>query len=305
VPTPPSIPPEAREAILAWYAANGRRLAFRGTSDPYAILVSEVIAQQTQAARAAEHWQRFMARFPTVAALAAAIPADVLRAWQGLGYNRRALALSRAARVIVDEYDGRVPDSIDALQRLPGVGQYTARAVAAIAFGGPVGAVDVNVRRVLGRMVAGGPGVLSATEMQTLADRAVPPARAAEWTHAVMDIGALLCRPHQPRCSDCPASRWCRFAASHEPKHEVVVEHDRPSRADPPFPTTTRWLRGRILDRLRAAPGDSWVTLDSAIGAHDLVRVRKAAASMATDGLIEIDDPTPARRSLRARLATN
>jgi A/G-specific adenine glycosylase len=298
VPTPPSVPSAAREAILAWYAANGRWLAFRETSDPYAILVSEVIAQQTQAARAAARWQRFMDRFPAVQALAAATPAEVLREWQGLGYNRRALALWRAARVIVDEYDGRVPDSIDALQRLPGVGPYTARAVGAIAFGRRVGAVDVNVRRVMGRMVAGGPGVLPARDMQALADAAVPPGRAADWTHAVMDVGALLCRPRAPRCSDCPANPWCRFAAGSR------LERERPRRASTPFPSTTRWLRGRILDRLRTAPGDSWVTLDSAIGTHDLARVREAAASMATDGLIEID-PAPARRRFRARLATN
>jgi len=305
VPTSPTVPPEAREAILAWYATNGRRLAFRGTSDPYAILVSEVIAQQTQAARAAEHWQRFMARFPTVAALAAASSADVQRAWQGLGYNRRALALWRAARLIESEHGGTIPDSPEALERLPGVGPYTARAVAAIAFGRAVGAVDVNVRRVLGRMVAGGPGALGAPEMQTLADRAVPHNRAADWTHAVMDVGALLCRPRSPRCSDCPASQWCRYAAREIPDRRLAVRQGRQRRANAPFPSTTRWLRGRILDRLRAAPGDSWVTIDAAIGTHDVRRVRDAADSMAADGLIEIDQSAAVMERFRARLATN
>ena len=307
MPTPPTVPREARDAILAWYAAHGRRLAFRGTIDPYAILVSEAMSQQTQAARAAEHWQRFMARFPTVAALAAASPADVQRAWQGLGYNRRALALWRAAGLIESEQGGKVPDSVEALEALPGVGRYTARAVAAIAFGRRVGAVDVNVRRVLGRMVAGGPGALGAPEMQTLADRAVPAGRAADWTHAVMDVGALFCRPREPRCSDCPANTWCRFAAGDRPRTTVAARIDVPRRASPPFPTTTRWLRGRILDRLRAAPGDSWVTIDAPIGAHDASRIRKAAESLAAEGLIEIDTyiSAPSRERVRARLATN
>lgn len=307
MPTPPTVPREARDAILAWYATHGRRLAFRGTSDAYAILVSEAMSQQTQAARAAQHWRRFMARFPTVAALAAASPADVQRAWQGLGYNRRALGLWRAARLIESEHGGEVPDSVEALEALPGVGRYTARAVAAIAFGRRVGAVDVNVRRVIGRMVAGGPDALGASEMQHVADRAVPPDRAAEWTHAVMDVGALLCRPREPRCSDCPANPWCRFAAGDRSERPVTAGIDGPHRASQPFPSTSRWLRGRILDRLRAAPGESWVTIDAPIGAHDASRIRKAAESMAAEGLIEIDISVSAlaRERVRARLATN
>ena len=132
-----SIPPALRDAVLAWYDANGRRLAFRATRDPYAVLVSELMAQQTQAERAAIAWTDWMTRFPTVGSLAAAPVADVVRAWAGLGYNRRAINLQRAARVIVDEHGGRVPDAVDALEALPGVGPYTARAVAAIAFGTP------------------------------------------------------------------------------------------------------------------------------------------------------------------------
>ena len=128
VPAP--LPEELREAILGWYATRGRTLPFRDTADPYAILVSEAMAQQTQAARAGEAWTRFMATFPTVHALADATPADVLRAWQGLGYNRRAINLQRAARIIVEEHDGVVPSDLGALEALPGVGPYTARAVA-------------------------------------------------------------------------------------------------------------------------------------------------------------------------------
>jgi A/G-specific adenine glycosylase len=155
---PGAVAPELRDAILAWFDAEGRPLAFRATSDPWAILVSEAMAQQTQAARAAEAWGRFLAEFPTVRALAAASPAAVLRAWRGLGYNRRALALRRAAIAIVEDHGGHVPSDLEALLRLPGVGPYTARAIAALAFGRRVGAVDVNVRRVLNRAVGGRPG---------------------------------------------------------------------------------------------------------------------------------------------------
>src|SRR5687768_11860474 len=167
------------------------------------------MAQQTQAARAAAYWERFTERYPTVGALAAATPADVLRAWQGLGYDRRALALWRMARIVVDEHGGRIPSTVAELQALPGIGPYTARAVAALAFGIPVGAVDVNVRRVLGRIVAGHAASLSEVELQRIADDAVPPESPGDWTHAVMDVGATLCRARAPRCGSCPARPWC------------------------------------------------------------------------------------------------
>jgi A/G-specific adenine glycosylase len=299
VPVTPSVPPDAQDAILAWYAANGRQLAFRRTSDPYAVLVSEAMAQQTQAARAADHWTRFIARFPTVAALAAASPADVLRQWHGLGYDRRAIALWRAARVLAAEHGGLVPDDIDALQALPGIGPYTARAVAAIAFGRSVGAVDVNVRRVLGRMLSSPTDPLPAKRMQFVADASVPLGESAAWTHALMDVGATLCRPRSPRCADCPARSWCRYARTGTTGMAAEGGIRRPTQ---PFPSTNRWLRGRILDRLREARGTSWVTLDTSIGSHDIVRVHAAARALAGEGLIEVGTTNDA--ALRARLKT-
>jgi A/G-specific adenine glycosylase len=297
---------DLRAAILAWYVERGRPLAFRRTTDPYAILVSEAMAQQTQAARAAAYWERFMERFPTVGELAGTTPAAVLRAWQGLGYDRRALALWRAARVIVNEHGGRVPMTLDELRALPGVGPYTARAVAAIAFGAPVGAVDVNVRRVLGRIVAGSPDELSPDELQATADAAVPPDRPGEWTHALMDIGATLCRPRAPRCTDCPARPWCQFAAAKARDVPVASRGSAQPKAAPgsagraaAFSSTTRWLRGRILDRLRLAPDGDWVELEGPIGQHDIPNVRRAATAMAADGVIELASGDDA---LRARL---
>jgi len=297
VPDPPPFPPALRDSVLAWYAAQGRTLPFRGATDPYAILVSEAMAQQTQAARAGESWTRFMALFPTVEALAAATPADVLRAWQGLGYNRRALSLWRAARVIVDEHGGRVPSDLGSLEALPGVGPYTARAVAALAFGMPVGAVDTNVRRVLGRVVAGDVGVLGTAEMQTVADAAVPPDRPGEWTHALMDLGATLCRPRGPVCEGCPARAWCRYAArpdaATDPPPAALRSGPRGARETAaPFRTTSRWLRGRILDRLRDAPDGEWVVLDDSVGGHDAGAIEVALRAMAKDGLVQLDGRT-------------
>jgi len=284
-----AVPLLLRDAILAWYDGSGRRLAFRATRDPYAVLVSELMAQQTQAARAAEAWTAWMARFPTVEALAAAPVADVLRAWAGLGYNRRAISLHRAARVIVERHDGRVPDTVHGLLSLPGVGTYTARAVAAIAFGRAVGAVDTNVRRVLGRVAAGDGGALAPSEMQALADAVVPEARAGDWTHALMDLGAGPCRPVNPRCGDCPARPWCRYAAERSRSTRARAPRNVVRRPEPPFPSTNRWLRGRILARARDITEDgSWVGYAEPIGTHDARSVREAAIALAADGLLEV-----------------
>jgi A/G-specific adenine glycosylase len=300
----PVVPSAARDAILAWYGRNGRSLPFRGTADPYAVLVSEAMAQQTQAARAGEAWRRFVERFPIVDDLAAASPADVLRAWQGLGYNRRALNLHRAAREIVERHAGRVPNDLAALQALPGVGPYTARAVAAIAFGRPVGAVDTNVRRVLGRIVAGDSVALPAADLQRLADQVVPPDRAADWTHAVMDVGALVCRPRLPSCDACPANRWCAFAAEARLGSGPATTPSRLRRPAVEFAATSRWLRGRIVDRLRSAPDGEWTQIEGPIGEHDATAVSTALAALAADGLIELAPrATAAEQAHRARLA--
>jgi A/G-specific adenine glycosylase len=299
---------DARAAILAWFDAGGRALSFRGTRDPYAILVSEVMAQQTQISRVVEAWSRFIDRFPTVAALAAASPADVLRAWRGMGYDRRALNLHRAARLMVAEHDGQLPRDIAALERLPGIGPYTARAVGSIAFGEAVGAVDTNVRRVLGRALAGAAG-LTGVALQAAADASVDPVRPGDWTHAVMGIGATVCRSARPQCERCPVRPWCRFAAAvpaaaartarsvprPRARHQVA-----PQVAPQPFNQTTRWLRGRIVDRLRDAEGTSWIVVDAPIGDHDEGAIESALLALTRDGIVELD-PGATRR---ARLAS-
>lgn len=286
-----TLPSDAVAAILAWFDAAGRVLEFRAARDPYAVWILETMAQQTQITRAAEHWTAFLGRFPTVAALADATPADVLRAWQGLGYNRRALNLHRAARVLVAEHGGVLPSDVTALERLPGIGPYTARAIAAVAHGAPVSPVDVNVRRVLGRIV-GGVEPVAPAPLQAIADASVPPDRPADWTHALMDLGATICLPARPRCDRCPAAPWCTYAVSGAT--EAVVRRV----TKPRFATTARWLRGRLLDRLREAPHRRWVRIEAPIGEHELQAIDAALTDLAREGLVE----RHATDRLRARL---
>ena len=287
-------------AILDWYDARGRSLPFRGASDPYLVLVSEVMAQQTQISRVGEAWREFTTTFPSFESLAAASPADVLRAWRGLGYNRRALNLWRAARIVVDDHGGQLPADVAVLERLPGIGQYTARAVAAIAFGAAVGAVDTNVRRVLGRTIAGATDSLPAADLQRLADASVPADRTADWTHALMDVGATFCRTSRPDCEACPARPWCRYAS--EARSPVEGRRDRVARGAreraAPFESSSRWLRGRILDRLREVEGSGWLELVAPIGDHDRAAVERSLVLLAAEGLVERDPDS----ALSARL---
>jgi len=248
------------------------------------------MAQQTQIARVAEAWQRFVARFPTVAALAFAPRDEVLRAWAGLGYNRRAVLLHRAAQVIVAEHGGRVPDDPTVLETLPGIGPYTARAVAAIAFGRRVGPVDTNVRRLLSR-VAGLEPPIALSAMQALADAAVPPSRAADWTAALMDVGARHCRP-RPECDGCPIRGWC--AVGRSGAQSSAPRGARPRQRATSFEATSRWLRGRIVERLRDADRDGWRRLEAPIGRHDEAAVVAALAALERDGLVDLDPHDPA-----------
>ena len=293
-----------RRAVRAWFTQHGRELDFRvgGRMDPWGVLVSEVMAQQTQIGRVEERWPAFMAAFPSPAAMAAASPADVIRAWRGLGYNRRALGLHRAA-VAIAAAGGAVPGDVAGLIALPGIGPYTARAVAALAFGLPVGAVDVNVRRVVGRIVAGDPSALPPAALQAAADALVDPGEPEAWTHALMDIGATICRPVQPSCAACPAQRWCLAAGTtvDAPAAPAALWREpaslSPTRrpAPIPFERTTRWLRGRIVDRLRDVAPEVALAVDGPLGSHSAEAVALALAGLAREGLVELDATGQAR----------
>jgi A/G-specific adenine glycosylase len=272
-----------RAALLAWYDREHRSFPWRGLTDPYAVLVSEVMLQQTQAARIAERFPRFMARFPTAASLAAAPAADLLAEWSGLGYNRRALALQRAARAVVE--DGW-PESVCGLQRLPGIGPYTARAVASLAFGRPVGVVDTNVRRWLIRRL----GVTDASRaLQDAADAlatAAPDGRAADWTHATMEFGASVCRSRAPRCDVCPVAAGCPSRG--RTVHVAVARQA-------PLLGSDRAVRGAVVRLLANRDGAGLaegelrrdVGADPAIGpALDDERWRQVLDALTRDGLV-------------------
>ena len=234
-----------RSSLLAWYAADHRDFPWRRTIDPYAVLVSEVMLQQTQASRVAERFPAFMSRFPTAAALASASEAEVLAAWSGLGYNRRALALRRAATAVSDH---GWPQSVASLQRLPGVGPYTARALASLAFGEPVGVVDTNVRRWLVRRFGLSPDGRP-RHLQALADAlatAGDAADAAPWTHATMEFGAAICTSRNPRCGACPISDGC-------PSRGIAAVVPVPRQ--PTFAGSDRAARGALLRALTASRG--------------------------------------------------
>ncbi len=204
-----------RQRLLRWYARNGRDLPWRHTRDPYRILVSEVMLQQTQVERVKEYYRRFIGRYPTVTALAAARPAEVREAWEGLGYYVRSRNLHRAARLVVAHHGARVPREAAAIRALPGIGPYTASAVRSFAFGEAVAILDTNAARVLQR-VFGVRGTRRQSRVTrrlwALAEAVTPPRQTYDFNQAIMDLGATVCRARTPRCDRCPLSRMCRFA---------------------------------------------------------------------------------------------
>jgi A/G-specific adenine glycosylase len=225
-------------SLLSWYEAVRRPLPWRRTREPYALLVSEVMLQQTQAARVVPYYEAFLARFPDAVALAAAPVRDVLAAWSGLGYNRRALALREAARVVAAE--GWPED----LTTLPGVGPYTAAAVGSFAWDRQVAALDTNARRVIERWdgEARAPAALARRAAEWL-----PPGRAATFNQAMMELGATTCTARAPRCAACPLRAGCAASAAGNPAG-VPRERRTPAR----FEDTDRWARGRVVAALVA-----------------------------------------------------
>ncbi|MDI3299017.1 MAG: A/G-specific adenine glycosylase [Bacillota bacterium] len=203
---------EVRRLLLAWYRAQGRSLPWRRSRDPYAILVSEVMLQQTRVETVIPYWQRFVARFPDAESLARADPAELEAFWSGLGYYRRARALQACARELTERYGGSLPADPEALRSLPGVGPYTAGAVASIAFGLPEPALDGNAQRLLARLAAleGEPSRPAFRRtLEALARQLLDPEEPGAWNQAVMDLASTLCLPRSPRCDDCPLATLC------------------------------------------------------------------------------------------------
>ena len=270
---------EALESLLDWYQPRRNAYPWRLPSvDAYGVLVSEFMLQQTQASRVARAFEPFMVRFPSVTALAEAPTAEVIRAWSGLGYNRRAVALSRVARAIVSDHRAHVPSDPARLEQLPGVGPYTAAAVASISFDVPVPAIDTNVRRVLSRSLFGvDPFDVPASDLRAAAEDAIDRETPGAWNQALMDVGREHCRP-LPRCGGCPLRSGCRFEMAGPAKQRVAP---RPQAS---FEGSTRQVRGDVVRTL--AVGASTVTRLAAATGHSRRRIEDAIEALTRDGVI-------------------
>lgn len=278
-------------AVEAWGTAEGtsRRpdLPWRATRDPWAVLVSETLAQQTQLSRVVPAYHRFLAAYPTPAACAGAPLGDVLRAWDGMGYNRRAMNLHAAARAVVADHRGRVPDGLDALLALPGVGPYTARAVLAFAFDRDVGVVDTNAGRVIARSVAGRP--VRPAEAQALVDAMVPSGRGWSFGQALLDLGATVCTARAPVCHACPLRRRCRWGAAGYPEPDPARGSAGVSVSQPRFAGSDRQGRGRLVAALRAGPVAPGDVAEVAGWSGDPGRAGRVADGLVAEGLVVRD----------------
>lgn len=274
------------ERVNEWYAVAGRaELPWRAADcSPWGVFLSEVMAQQTPLSRVEPAWREWMERWPSPAALAAAAPGDAVHAWGRLGYPRRALRLHEAARAMVERHGGQVPSTHAELLALPGVGAYTAAAVACFAFGTPEVVVDTNVRRVLARTLEGkaSPHLTLTKAELDLAQASMPARREAAntWNVAVMELGALVCVARGPRCGDCPVADLCAWTLAGRPAY------DGPPRRGQAWHGTDRQVRGEILQRLRDARGPVAITniLD---GARESRQVMRCLDSLVADGLVE------------------
>ncbi|MBE0609421.1 MAG: A/G-specific adenine glycosylase [Dehalococcoidia bacterium] len=280
-----SATPEAarfRRRLMAWYREDGRHgLPWRLTRDPYAVLVSEVMLQQTQVERVLPYYTAWLERWPTFAALAAASPAEVIREWRGLGYNRRALNLHRLALTVTRDHGGELPASPAALRGLPGIGPYTTAAIGSFAREQRIAVADTNIARVLARAFFGAP-TRREVPARALADRAdalLPSRDVRHHNLALMDLGALVCGSRAPRCAECPVTRHCAWKAAGYPPGEATRT------PTPRFELTARFARGRIIDALRTAPATA-AELAAMLPAHHAARIGHYLEALEKDALI-------------------
>jgi A/G-specific adenine glycosylase len=301
---------QVHDALLTWYAIEQRQLPWRLTHDPYAILVSEVMLQQTQVDRVLPKYEQFLAAFPTLADLAGASTADVITVWVPLGYNRRAVSLQSIARQVIAEYDGHIPDTIDELLKLKGVGRYTAGAVACFAYRKHVATVDTNIRRMLHRIFLGlehpEPKVNDA-QMLTLAEQVLPEGQAYNWNQALMDMGATICTSNNPQCIHCPLQHTCQAyqdMSQHSlfPSGSVLrqlrkVAEKKPGYQAQPFTNSNRYFRGRIVDLLRSLPTNTRLSLlelgpkiKPTFTEDDLPWLLKIVHGLCRDGLLDVTE---------------
>jgi A/G-specific adenine glycosylase len=278
-------------AVLAWGMPRLRDLPWRRTRDPWSILVAETMLQQTQVPRVVERYGEFLLQFPTTAACAVATAGDVVRAWAGLGYNRRALSLHGAATAIEHELGGVWPREVAGLRRLPGVGPYTARAVLAFAFELPAAVVDTNVARVLARR---GGTSLTPAAVQAAADALALDEDPWTWNQVLLDLGATVCTARRPRCDECPlaATGHCRWFAAGRPEPDPAIGSAGVSGGQSRFDGSDRQGRGRLVQAMRTTPVAVQHLAEVMGWPGDAERATRVAATLVRDGMAVIDAGT-------------
>ena len=283
---------EITQRLLEWYVEHARPFPWRSEAvDPYVVLLSETMLQQTQASRVAEYLPRFLALFPDIHTLASASNGEIVRSWKGMGYNSRALRLRDAAKVISEQFAGVVPHDINVLRSLPGVGPYTSAAITCFAYNTYVVVLDVNVRRVYSRLHSTQPttaDVLSDDVLTSFAASVIPVKEPSRWHHAVMDLGATICTARVPTCSACPLSDLC-------PSANVMTAAVRTRRPEPSFRGEPRRLwRGRVVEHLRGHAGSgismqrlATVLFGSDHCAQDVLWLTELVDALQRDGLVK------------------
>jgi A/G-specific adenine glycosylase len=284
-------------AILQWYRRHGRDLPWRGISDPYRIMLSEIMLQQTQVSRVNEKYPLFLKNFPTMHSLAAAPRSAVIRTWRGMGYNNRAVRLHMLACEVVSTYAGELPRDEQKLLALPGIGQYTANAILSSAFGQKLPVVDINVRRLFSRVFwrMNSRAVLRPErEIWDMASKLLPDRSVYDWNQALMDLGATVCTARVPQCVACPIAQFCR-SQKYLQKAVLLKPTHAPRKSEPSYRgIPTRIHRGRIIEVLRRLPEGKWIGIQTLTRrvfeqpASDDVRwVEKFAEALERDGLVK------------------
>jgi A/G-specific adenine glycosylase len=296
-----------RRNILRWYRTNARSFVWRSSSDPYLILISEVMLQQTQVARVEQKLPPFLRRFPDFASLARATKADVVRAWQGMGYNSRALRLRELAAIVTARFQGALPENPDELQKLPGIGPYTSHAVACFAFRKRAPLVDVNVRRLFSRLFwkMRSPEQTKAEPLIWEIAAKVLPRDAHSWNQGLMDFGSLICTLRHPSCGVCPVKSVCRSSSLENSRHRPAR---RSEAVEPRYAGIARRIwRGKIVEQLRRLSGNRQIaigTLGSSVksdfSSADVPWLTDLLSLLERDGIVAI---TRLKNSTFIRLA--
>jgi A/G-specific adenine glycosylase len=286
---------DLHSAVFRWYRRHGRKLPWRGIRNPYRIMISEIMLQQTQVSRVLEKYPLFIKEYPTFDALASAPRAMVIRSWQGMGYNNRAVRLHMLAHVVVERHGGRLPREYDALIALPGIGKYTAHAMLYSAFNQSLPVVDVNIRRLLSRVFWKMPdrsALRPEEEIWPLATSLLPRGGTYDWNQALMDLGATVCTARSPQCGVCPLGRFCKSVKQMQKGDSAPpIVKRKPELTYRGVPA--RIHRGRIIEALRQVPHGSSMSVAALTrkvfkeaGDRDVHWIGKALAALEKDGLV-------------------